>query len=55
MNMVWPDKSGCLTARMTRGFNGQDAMGLLIVTTSPDRQSVYSNRGGGKQFDGTAV
>lgn len=32
MKEVWPDKAGCLCARMSRGFNGQDAMGLTVVT-----------------------
>lgn len=31
MKTIWPDQSGCLCARMSRGFNGQDAVGLLVV------------------------
>ena len=33
MTEIWPRISGCLCARMSRGFNGQDAAnGLLVVT-----------------------
>lgn len=46
MKEVWPDKAGCLCARMSRGFNGQDAMGLLVVITSRGRQSANLHRGG---------
>lgn len=47
MKEVWPQTAGCLCARMSRGFNGQDAAGgLLIVTSSQDRQSANINRGG---------
>lgn len=31
MKKVWPEKTGTLCARMSRGFNGQDAAGLLVV------------------------
>lgn len=42
---TWPETAGCLCARMSRGFNGQDAMGLLVVTTSPGKQSANLYRG----------
>lgn len=43
---TWPETAGCLCARMSRGFNGQDAMGLLVVTTSRGRQSANFCTGG---------
>lgn len=39
MKTVWPKTAGCLCARMHRGFNGQDAMGLTVVITSHGKQS----------------
>lgn len=53
---VYPKKTGALCARMNRGFNGQDANGLTIVITLPDRLSACSYKGGGgKYLNGTAV
>lgn len=52
---TWPETAGCLCARMSRGFNGQDAMGLLVVITSHGKQSANLHMGGGKYLDGTAV
>ena len=43
---TWPDQAGCLCARMSRGFNGQDAMGLLVVTISHGKQSADLHMGG---------
>lgn len=36
MIKAWPDITGCLCARMSRGFNGQDAMGLITVVCESD-------------------
>ena len=33
MTEIWPRISGCLCARMSRGFNGQDAANDLLVVT----------------------
>lgn len=43
---TWPETAGCLCARMSRGFNGQGAMGLLVVITSPGKQSANLYMGG---------
>ena len=43
---TWPETAGCLCARMSRGFNGQDAMGLLVVITSHGKQSANLYMGG---------
>lgn len=31
MRLEWPETANALTARMSRGFNGQDAAGLCLV------------------------
>lgn len=38
MKKTWPEKAGCLCARMSRGFNGQDAVGLLAVIGVEDEE-----------------
>lgn len=43
MKTVWPTKAGCLCTRMSRGFNGQDAVGLLVVLSSSESANI--NRG----------
>ena len=40
--MIFPQKTGSLCARMSRGFNGQEANGLLCVL---ETDSLIKNRG----------
>lgn len=46
MKKVYPKRTGTLCARMSRGFNGQDAIGLTVVITLQNRQSANLFRGG---------
>jgi len=42
MKCVYPKTTGCLCARMSAGFNGQDAMNDMLVVMQITRGGGYS-------------